>query len=186
LPIGDRSPIVAPTVDVRRGEVCALSGMKPGAACVHRTTEWLPDDVRLDTCTWHRTTADGVATIWPAIYGAWASHGMAVAADVSPLSTDMGPSPARRPPAAEPAGFEIVSPLAGATFLRDPTLRPDFQALTLRARGADGRIDWRVDGTAVGNAGSGEGVRWPLVAGEHEIEARDAVGRVARAKIVVR
>lgn len=193
LPIGDRSPIVAPTLDVHRGEVCALSGMKPGAACVHRTMEWLADDVHLDTCTWHRSTPNGIATIWPATYRAWASHGAVAAGtagvvepDRFPISSILAsPAQARLDPA-QTTAFEIVSPLAGATFLRDPTLRPEFQTLTLRARGSDGRIDWRMDGTAIGSAGPEGMVRWPLAAGEHEIEARDEAGRTARAKIVVR
>jgi len=195
LPIGDRTPILWPTADVHRGEVCALSGLKPGAACVHRTTEWLPDDLRLDQCTWHRATPDGIATIWPAAYRMWASRNAIVsgaaglaepASSHVPLaSTDTSASETRR--ASAPAStFEIVSPLAGATFLRDPTLRPEFQTLALRARGTNGRVDWRVDGASIGASASGAAVRWQLAAGAHHIEATDEHGRVASTKIVVR
>ncbi|HEX5071115.1 MAG TPA: penicillin-binding protein 1C [Vicinamibacterales bacterium] len=185
LPVGDHSPILAPTPDLHRGEVCAVSGMKPGASCLHRTTEWLPDDLTLDTCTWHRATPDGVMTIWPDAYRIWAASN--AAPDVA-MSSRSHPLIAA-PPAYESAAgatFEIVSPLAGATFLRDPTLRAEFQTLPLRARGGTGIIDWRVDGTAVGASPTSGTVRWPLAAGEHRIEATDDQGRTATTTIVVK
>jgi penicillin-binding protein 1C len=196
LPIGDRTPILSPTTDIHRGEVCALSGLKPGAACVHRTTEWLPDDLRLDQCMWHRATPDGIATIWPAAYRTWASRNAIVdgAAGLGQVASSHAPiasiaaiaSGTPREDSAHTTTFEIVSPLAGATFLRDPTLRPEFQTLALRTRGTNGRVDWRVDGASIGASASGAAVRWQLAAGEHQIEAIDELGRVASAKIVVR
>jgi len=79
-----------------------------------------------------------------------------------------------------------MSPLAGAVYLYDPTLRREFQTLTLRARGASGRLAWSVDGASIGDSARDEGVRWPLVRGEHSIEVTDATGRTAETKIVVR
>ena len=85
-----------------------------------------------------------------------------------------------------PTTFEIISPLGGATFLRDPTLRPEFQTLALRAHGANGRIEWRVNGVVVGSAPADDPLRWALIAGQHDIEARDAGGRTSRTRITVK
>ena len=83
--------------------------------------------------------------------------------------------------------LSIVSPAAGATYLIDPTLRTEFQTLALRAVSATrGRIEWRVNGRAVGAADSDRKVDWPLSPGRHEIVARDEAGRTAAAHIVVR
>ena len=83
--------------------------------------------------------------------------------------------------------LSIVSPAAGATYLIDPTLRTEFQTLSLRAVSATrGRIEWRVNGRAVGAADSDRKVDWPLSPGRHEIVARDEAGRTAAAHIVVR
>jgi membrane carboxypeptidase/penicillin-binding protein PbpC len=79
-----------------------------------------------------------------------------------------------------------VSPLAGATFLRDSTLRPEFQTLPLRARGARGPVEWRVAGALIGTSSDGNAVRWPLATGQHRVEARDSAGRTAVVTIHVR
>jgi membrane carboxypeptidase/penicillin-binding protein PbpC len=81
----------------------------------------------------------------------------------------------------------VVAPLAGALYLLDPTLRPEFQALPLRARGgAPGRLEWFVDGEPVGLAARDEAFRWPLARGSHDIEVRDEAGVTATSRIVVR
>ena len=78
------------------------------------------------------------------------------------------------------------SPAAGATFLIDPTLKPEFQALPLRARNAIGRVDWFVDEQPVGASLGDSPLGWPLVRGAHTITARDADGRTAGARIFVK
>jgi penicillin-binding protein 1C len=206
LPIGDRSPIIEPTPDVERRTVCAVSGLSPTGACLRRTTEWLPVESRLPACTWHRhAPGGGGVTIWPEAYRAWSrssdAPGVTLAMGGAPAPTSIpvsiaGPADASdggRGPIATQLGdapratrLEITSPLAGATFLRDPTLRPEFQTLALRARGAAGRLEWRVNGDLVGAAGTGEAVRWPIVPGVHRIEARDARGQIARTTVTVR
>jgi len=66
----------------------------------------------------------------------------------------------------------ITNPPDGATYLIDPTLRRDFQALRLRASAT--QVSWRVDGKTVQR-------EWPLQVGKHTITAvaengkRDAV-----------
>jgi membrane carboxypeptidase/penicillin-binding protein PbpC len=85
------------------------------------------------------------------------------------------------------AGFAIVSPADGATYLIDPTLRREFQRLTLRVAGAaTGRIEWRVDGRRLASVDGAVAIAWSLVPGRHRIQARDARGRMAEASITVR
>jgi len=193
LPIGDRSPVIAPTTGIRQRVVCAVSGLAPTTACLRRTTEWLPDDAPIDTCTWHRSTPAGIITIWPEAYQAW-SRTISPTELASPLQTIGFAAPKPRAQALtgedgndrEQKTFEITSPLAGATFLRDPTLRPEFQTLALRARGGAGRIEWRVDGELKGTSSTDTAVRWPIAAGEHAIEARDSHGNIARVSVTIR
>jgi membrane carboxypeptidase/penicillin-binding protein PbpC len=80
-----------------------------------------------------------------------------------------------------------VSPPSGATYLRDPTLRAEFQTLTLRAETlAPTPVTWAVDGRPVGTASSESALSWPLRAGEHVVSVTDARGRRAEASIVVK
>jgi penicillin-binding protein 1C len=184
LPVGDRAPILMPGTDVRRESVCALSGLSPTGACPRRTSEWLPAETPLPDCTWHRAGPGGVVTVWPAAYHAWSGS-----ADV-PGSMEIAPAtgrPTTRASGSPPAGaLEIVSPLAGATYLRDPTLRAEFQTLPLRARSETGRVEWRVNGTFVGKSAPGAPVRWPLQTGKHLIEVKDAQGRTATTTVTVK
>jgi membrane carboxypeptidase/penicillin-binding protein PbpC len=72
-------------------------------------------------------------------------------------------------------------------FLIDPTLRPEFQAVPLRAGGAGaGQVSWTVDGRAVGASGGDGSVLWPLQRGSHVAVVRDARGRTATVSFVVK
>jgi penicillin-binding protein 1C len=186
LPIGDDTPVVAPPADVRRTEVCTLSGMAATAACPARVTEWMPAGAAPAPCTWHHASDQGLITAWPDVYRQWArDEGLAVAPD-HPARAGITAVHAARSPAG-PAPLTIVEPLAGAVYLFDPTLRPQFQALTLRARGASpGTLDWFVDGARIGSTGPDESARWPLARGSHVVSVRDADGRSADVRIVVR
>jgi membrane carboxypeptidase/penicillin-binding protein PbpC len=69
----------------------------------------------------------------------------------------------------------------------DPTLRPEFQTLPLRATSASGgELQWFVNGTAVGTTAPGGTLRWPLLRGRHAIAVRDLSGRAASTRIEVR
>ena len=196
LPLGDRTPVLGPTVGVQQRPVCAVSGLTPGTACLRRVTEWLPTDAHLGDCTWHRHTGAEIVTLWPEQYRAWARSHEVSMTPVSPLGPDTRRSSAAatsrsdsavsRDAATSSGELEIVSPLAGATFLRDPTLRPEFQTLSLRARGARGPVEWRVAGTVIGRSDDGADVRWPIVSGTHRVEARDAAGRSTTVTITVK
>ena len=179
LPVGDYAPIFTATGDVRRGPVCAVSGLAPTAACLRRTEEWLPAEAHLDTCTWHRATGSGVVTVLPAVYGVWSGASGASGAPGAPGAP--GPS------VTSATSLTIVSPISGATYLRDPTLRPEFQTLALRVSGATGPVEWRVNNIVVGRSEAGaEAVRWALAPGEHEILARDERGRSAATRVIVK
>ena len=84
--------------------------------------------------------------------------------------------------------MRIVNPPAGAVYLRDPTLRTEYQTLPLRAmaESAARRLTWTVDGTRVGTASPDGSVHWPLAAGRHVVSVRDEEGREDQATIVVK
>ena len=80
-----------------------------------------------------------------------------------------------------------MNPPAGATYLRDPTLRDAFQTLPLRAvTAARSRLEWEVDGRAVGSVPAESAVRWPLTPGRHVVSVRDGRGRRDDAEILVK
>ncbi len=195
LPIGETTPILEPTSDVRRVELCAVSGMAPGAACPTRATEWAAVESPGEACTWHHATDTGVITAWPAPFRRWARESGAggtasgsgvVTANVERPVSDAAPvSHGQAPP--ESTRLTIVRPLAGAVFLRDPTLRAEFQALTLESQGgAPGSREWFVNGTRVGETERDGSLRWPMAPGTHAIVVRDTAGAAASARVVVR
>jgi membrane carboxypeptidase/penicillin-binding protein PbpC len=71
-------------------------------------------------------------------------------------------------------------------FLLDTTLRPEYQMLSLAARGGTGTLQWFVNGVALREAAPDEVVRWPLRRGRHDILVRDEAGREARSHLTVR
>lgn len=75
--------------------------------------------------------------------------------------------------------FHIENPPDGATYLIDPTLRREFQALKLKASAAT-NVQWQV------NAQKLEGNEWALTPGQHVITARDASGKRDSVRIFVK
>jgi penicillin-binding protein 1C len=197
LPVGDTRPILAPTPDVHRVELCAMSGMRATDACPTRVSEWMPAGVDVPDCTWHHATDRGLVTVWPEAFRDWArTEGLATpdgprdAAPIDVRAADVttpapGDAPRTRQAAAEP--LTIRRPLGGAVFLIDPTLRAEFQQLSLSARGgAGGPLTWSIDGTIVGRVRADETLKWPLTRGRHEVVVRDEDGASARTRIEVR
>jgi membrane carboxypeptidase/penicillin-binding protein PbpC len=80
---------------------------------------------------------------------------------------------------AKKESFRIATPANGATYLIDPTLRPEFQALRFKAIAAT-RVQWRVNDRPI------EGAEWALTPGQHTVTAIDATGKRDSVKIVVR
>jgi membrane carboxypeptidase/penicillin-binding protein PbpC len=187
LPIGDTSPIVAAPSDVHRVTLCAESGLAPNAWCPTHVVEWLPSETVLAQCDWHRAGDTGVVTVYPEPFRVWAKSA-GLRTDTPAVATQHVDSPRRAAPIDSPPtnALVVVAPLAGALYLIDPTLRPEYQTLPLRARGATGTLAWFVDGAPIGTALADDAVRWPLARGTHAIKVKDAAGRTAETSITVR
>jgi penicillin-binding protein 1C len=188
VPLGERTPLLSQTPDVERRDICALSGMVAGAACPTRASEWLPREHDHADCTWHHASDRGLVTVWPDEYHEWAKQN-GIVVSPAPLGATPHAADATRAAAARtdaPAGLSIVRPLPGAVFMLDPTLRPEFQALTFAARGGQGRLQWTINGRPLRTDAAGRPERWPLARGRHEVIVRDARGETATARIDVR
>jgi penicillin-binding protein 1C len=176
------SGIAGAGADSVRREICAVSGLAANRWCPTRRYEWTAAENAPQQCSWHHWSDEGLVTSWPPQYRAWAAehapHTVTRAATATVAVT-------RRPDM--PKSLAIVSPADGSTYLIDPTLRREFQTLSLRAVApARGRIEWSVDGRDVGAADADAKVEWPLAPGKHRIMARDEQGRTAEALVVVR
>jgi penicillin-binding protein 1C len=145
----DEAAIVDRPDDLEQQPVCALSGLRPSLHCPNVESEWLPSANRVEFCSWHR-------------------------AEVVELPGEYrGTTSART---AAPKRLRVLSPANGATYLIDPTLKREFQALRLRA---NTDVEWTVDGKRC----DGE---WPLYGGKHTITAVDASGNRDSVTIEVR
>jgi penicillin-binding protein 1C len=178
--------ILTAASDSTRREICAVSGLAANSWCPTRRYEWTAAEREPLPCSWHHLSQDGPLTIWPPQYRAWAKTqvGSAQERSTEVRSTEVRSAKERRAPR---DALEIVSPADGSTYLIDPTLRREFQALSLRVVAARrGRIAWSVDGRAIGEADADAKVDWPLAPGAHRFMARDERGRTAEAQVVVR
>jgi penicillin-binding protein 1C len=154
----DETTIVDRPDDLEQQPICALSGLRPSTSCPSNETEWLPRDAAVEFCAWHH--ASGVS--WPSEYREWA------AARERRTRTST--------PVAREATFRITSPANDTTYLVDPTLHREFQALHLRATHD---ATWIVDGKPAAR-------EWPLRSGQHTIVATNARGERDRVYITVR
>lgn len=77
-------------------------------------------------------------------------------------------------------GGMIQHPPNGATYLIDPTLRMEYQALRLRAAE---RVAWQVDDRRIG---TGASLEWQLAPGTHTITAVDGRGARDSVRIFVK
>jgi penicillin-binding protein 1C len=186
-------PIVPAPANSVEHEICALSGLSANSACPLRKQEWVAAEAASLPCSWHHVGPEGLLTFWPPEYRQWAraqglddaarhAHRIQVAAasgDGAGTTGDGDTEPR--------AALAIVSPPDGATYLIDPTLRREFQTLSLKAAVAGpGRIEWSVAGRVVATATADAAVDWPIAPGHHRIVARDEHGRTAEAKVIVR
>jgi penicillin-binding protein 1C len=178
--------IVGRPPDLTETQICVLSGMRSGDACRSRRTEWLPANTSPLPCSWHHASETGLLTLWPDEYRHWASE-RGLLEDESLVADSVSP-PVRAASAqmGERRRFAIVSPPDGPVYLLDPTLRPEFQALSLRASGTRGVLEWRVNGKTVGSAPADRHLPWVLRPGRHRIDVRDGRGRSAGAAILVK
>ena len=180
--------IAVPDADmsVRTVEICTMSGMAANPWCPTRRREWIAADGEMLPCSWHHLTDEGLLTVWPAEYRQWAfDHGLD--RPVAEVRESAGLRKVRDVRQVKPDSLRISNPPDGATYLIDPTLRKEFQALALRAvRSVPGPLEWIVDGRALATVPSEQATTWPLVPGRHTFVARDADGHLAESTIVVR
>jgi penicillin-binding protein 1C len=192
--------IVARPDDVDEASICELSGMRAGAWCPSRKSEWTSGGEDPVPCAWHHRGDEGLVTIYPPEYRAWAAattgEATASRATASAISKVVGA--VREPPITENGPkrtrvesdaiqLHIANPPEGAIYSIDPTLRRDFQAIPLRVvTSRPTTVMWLVDGTRIGTASSEQSLAWPLAVGAHQIEARDAAGRRATTSVIVR
>jgi membrane carboxypeptidase/penicillin-binding protein PbpC len=129
-----------------------------------------------------------VVTVWPEVYREWAQRaGLLEVGFVGPGAGAPRSGDPSRATSRSTSALTIVAPLAGAVYLVDPTLRRQFQALSLEASGgAPGARQWLVDGTVLGTATEGEPLHWPLEGGAHAFTVRDASGHTASTTVTVR
>ncbi len=180
LPLFDPAALAEPTAGLAEVSICALSGMKAGAACPVRTREHLRSSDAPHECNWHHASDQGTVVAFPEPYRTWFKQQA-----VPEVAARTGPPP--DPRLARPSrSFAIATPSDGTVFMLDPTLRPEFQALPLRTHGALGRVEWFVNDRPVGAALGDAPVRWPLSRGRHTVRARDVDGRDATTSIVVK
>jgi len=168
--------------------LCALSGREATAYCPRLETEWIPIDRPAALCRWHLPQRGRVVVDWPPAYRAWArQQGLLVSAApdvlVKRAASVTNAAPHRVHGGAE--RLRIVNPPAGATYLFDPTLRAEFQTLPLRAvaESSAARLDWEVDGHAVGTAPADRPLDWPLARGEHTVAVSD--GRTREEAVIL-
>ncbi|MFN2386590.1 MAG: penicillin-binding protein 1C [Thermoanaerobaculia bacterium] len=177
LPSEQDPPLASPPSALEPRALCALSGLEATPACPGVQTEWL-EARRLAECAWHRPGAPTAAVAWPAEYHGWArDRGL----PVRPTDRAVELAASGRP-------LAITNPPAGAIYLRDPTLRSEFQALALRAVAAGGarRLRWQVDGRTIGEVGSDRALDWPLAAGRHTVRVEDERGFSDQTTILVK
>ena len=175
------SVLVAPPAGadaLQEREICALSGLAANEWCPVRTRERLPAGLDLLPCSWHHVDDDEVVTFWPAEYQQWARHTVVATRGVRPAH------PSQKAPQET---FRIASPAHGSTYLIDPTLRREFQSVSLRVVSpTPGAVEWSIDGRPVARTTAEPAASWSLVPGTHTFLARDEYGRSATATIVVR
>lgn len=181
--------------ELHERDICALSGLAANEWCPTRRREWLPADSELMPCSWHHLDDGAVITIWPAEYHEWArGRGIRVPNLPRVPKVPVVPGVPKVPRVAtvqsvtaDRGGFRISSPADGSTYLIDPTLRREFQALSLRAvSSSPGAIEWWIDGRPVTRTSAQPAASWSLMPGTHTFVARDEDGRTARSVIIVR
>ena len=181
--------VLAATEDSTEQEICAISGHAANAWCPTKRREWVAAERPLMPCNWHHLADEGVITLWPAEYRTWAGTNGMRAAQIARRTEAQSASPQHGAPSPQHLSetLRIVSPANGSTFLIDPTLRREFQTLSLRAVArVSGEIEWSVNDEPVGRADADAKISWPIRPGRHRIVARDGAGRTAEAVVVVR
>jgi penicillin-binding protein 1C len=194
----ESSEIVERPAGLEEATICTLSGQRAEPWCPSRSREWLPAGATLEPCAWHHQSDEGLVTTYPPEYRAWfAPPGLTTFANATAVTKTRpadsvnaaapGSTSRHTTVSVAPNTLTIANPAEGTVYSIDPTLRREFQALPLRAvTPHPTSVTWLVDGAEIGTSSSEKPFDWPLAVGTHQIEARDADGRLARASVVVR
>jgi penicillin-binding protein 1C len=197
--------IVTRPEDLVEETICALSGMRANASCPSRAKEWVRVSDEALPCSWHHQSDEGLLTVYPPEYRAWAAK-QKVLSPESPVPSHESGLESRHSRLGTPAlalrvtadkqdsalgtrdsGLRIANPPEGAIYSIDPTLRREFQTLPLRVVTEQSTsVTWTINGRPVGTTASEKSLAWPLAVGRHEIAAQDAAGRRAATTIVVK
>ncbi|MBI2214987.1 MAG: penicillin-binding protein 1C [Acidobacteria bacterium] len=188
LPDESDPPIVARPASLVRSDICSLSGLIATERCPGSRLEWLPPGEPGRQCYWHHVEDGETIVEWPPEYLAWARATRVDAPRRGAANSTVAVSSVHELPrsrARSRGALVITNPPHGATYLIEPTLRPEFQSLSLRvAHGGEPReIDWSVDGAPLGKVRSDRSLSWPLRPGEHRFVASD--GKVRREAVIV-
>lgn len=180
LPTEMDPPILDAPGELAPATVCGLSGMGATPACPTRRAEFLQRDRVPLPCTWHRKASRGTLTLWPETYRTWALE--------RGLMEEGAPAAPRRGSVPEGKPLAILNPPPEAIYLYDPTLRPEFQTLPLRAhlQGEPRDLTWQVDGVQVGTSRSDGSLAWTMTRGRHTLEVADGMGLRDRTSFLVK
>ncbi|MEK6698369.1 MAG: penicillin-binding protein 1C [Nitrospirota bacterium] len=180
-------------LNIRKTEVCALSGRIPGPACDHRAATWfIPGRSPIETCEIHRRISvrtrtglracvEGAPGTRSAVYEFWSSDMLAIFRQAG--------IPRRAPPPYEPgcrledtaskgAGPRITSPQQGVTYsLRARSLDRERIPLTAVTDADTRTVYWFVNERFLGTSASGKPFLWRPTSGRFIIRAVDDQGR---------
>jgi penicillin-binding protein 1C len=192
--MGVQDPEQAPGLGyLQRVEICPLSGQLRNASCPHGLQEYVPKDITLPTCTWHRKLPidrrNGLLAgsscpssfviehefeVLPDEYRNWLrTQGRTLPPDrYSPNC----PEPESPLPSEEP--ISIAQPNDGSRYVIDPERAASLQVLmvTVVAPASSHGLLLEVDGTIVDRAARGSELRWRLQPGDHQLVALDESG----------
>jgi penicillin-binding protein 1C len=178
--------LLDPDASLAERSICALSGELANSWCPVRRREWLPASGELVPCSWHHLADEGPLVVWPAPFREWARRNDPSFGVMRAVRTTSAAAKRIQPQRAA-ASLQLVNPPPGATYLVDPTLRRDFQTLSLKVVApAPTTIEWTVNGARVGVRSSESALEWPLRPGQHRIAARDSAGHVVESHVTVR
>ncbi|HET9954563.1 MAG TPA: penicillin-binding protein 1C [Polyangiaceae bacterium] len=140
--------------------ICALSGLRAGAACSAQLTEYfLRERAPQRTCDWHQSRAGEIFEAYPELYRNWAARAG------RPLLSSSLDAAARPGSTAEP---RIVWPRSGARFVLNPSGKSE---IVIVGAGLDPSrpAELRADGKRVHSAEFPFEFVWPLRLGDHEL-----------------
>lgn len=171
-----------PPPSLVRQRVCALSGLRPTAACPASVDELVRRDAPPRTpCDWHHATADRRTVVrWPALYHAWAAEAGLVCEETRQGDTSLAASGGG-------ARLQVLAPAHGDAFVLSPELPRSYQTLQLRCAvpGSTEHVTWVVNGHPVATVASPYTTSWVLQPGVHRIQAQAGPWLSAPAVITV-